>query len=76
MPCFVLTLYTLNFFTCKKGLECCSDTSISFHYMTNEEINAINTFLNNRTQIGRNLTFEDIINELKRLSLFHGNDVE
>ncbi len=47
----------------KKGLECCSDESISFHYMYEDETRKLYSILEKNAN-NSNLTFEFIANKL------------
>ena len=47
-------------------MNCCSDNSISFHYMIIEDLFIINYIVKNRAKKS-SLTFEDILTEFYRL---------
>ncbi len=49
----------------KKGLDCCSDEFISFHYMYEKEVRIINSFIQKCKLENKNITFADLIKELK-----------
>jgi len=55
-----LHLYAAN--PIQTGLNCCSDSSISFHYMKKNDIIKLKTILDESNSKGINLTFKDIIN--------------
>ena len=49
----------------KGGLDCCSDESITFHYMYEKEVRIVHDFVEKCKLNSKKFTFADLIKELK-----------
>jgi hypothetical protein len=48
----------------KKGLECCSDTTITFHYMDIPDIVKLAKILDDAKMNNKTLTFKEIVEKM------------
>ena len=59
-------MWSFNNYIILKGLNCCSDTSISFHYQSPKDMRIIHYILENEPD--KSLKFSSLINEFYKLS--------